>query len=148
VSLDSQAFLEDLCDELTASMARGRPIAIECEADDRPLSPDQAISLGLIINELVTNAIKHAFPEGRAGRIRVGFEALEDQLRLCVEDDGVGFSGRIRSNGGMGQDVVRGLSRELGGDLEVKTTNRGSSFRLSIPYFSTKAARPSAALIH
>jgi two-component system, sensor histidine kinase PdtaS len=143
VSLDSQDFLQDLCDELAGSMARGRPISIECEADEHPLSADQAIALGLIINELVTNAIKHAFPEGRAGRIRVGFKALEDQLRLRVEDDGVGFAGRM-PNGGMGQDVVKSLSRELRGELEVKTTIRGSSFRLSIPF---KSAQP-AALVH
>ena len=118
VSLDSQAFFQDLCDELKTSMARGRPISIECEADDRPLSTDQAASLGLIVNELVTNAIKHAFPEGRAGRIRVGFEALEDQLRLCVEDDGVRFAGRIRTKGGngprCGEGSVMSTRRRLG----------------------------------
>jgi two-component sensor histidine kinase len=131
VSLDSQAFIHELCDDLKDSMARGRPISIECQADSRQLCIDQAVSLGLIINELVTNAIKHAFPNHRAGRIRVVFETHEDHWCLTVEDDGSGFDDRC--NAGMGQDLVKGLSRQLGGDLRVKSTKSGSTFRLSIP---------------
>jgi two-component sensor histidine kinase len=90
------------------------------------------VSLGLIINELVTNATKHAFPDQRVGHIRVVFEALYDQSCLSVEDDGVGFD--ERRNAGMGEDLVRGLSRQLGGDLRAKSLKTGSKFRLSIPY--------------
>jgi two-component system, sensor histidine kinase PdtaS len=143
VSLGSRDFLENLCDELKGSLARGRQISIECEADDLPLSTHQAISLGLIVNELVTNAIKHAFPEGHKGCIRVGLEVLpEDQLRLRVEDDGVGFSNHRQRNGGMGQDLVKGLSCELGGHLEVKTSEKGSSIQLRIPYASSGPTTP------
>jgi two-component sensor histidine kinase len=95
---------------------------------------DQAMSLGLIVNELVTNAMKHAFPHGRAGRIRVAFEATKAELSLCVEDDGVGFSPGMRKDAGMGRDLVSGLAGQLGGRLEVASTNRGSSFHLSVPY--------------
>jgi two-component system, sensor histidine kinase PdtaS len=138
VSLGSRDFLENLCDELKASLARGRQISFECEVDDLRLSSHQAISMGLIVNELVTNAIKHAFPNGRRGRIRVGLDALEnDQLQLCVEDDGVGFADHPQQNGGLGQELVIGLSHELGGQLEVKTSEQGSSFHLRIPYVSS-----------
>jgi two-component system, sensor histidine kinase PdtaS len=138
VSLSSRAFLENLCDELKASLARGRQISIECMADDLHLSTDQAVSVGLIVNELVTNAIKHAFPNGRRGCIRVGFEVLEDnQLELCVKDNGVGFVDHPRRNGGLGQELVMGLSHELGGHLEVKTSEKGSSFHLRMPYASS-----------
>ncbi len=145
VSLDSQSFMRDLCDDLAASIARGRPIAIECRADSHPLCASQAVPLGLIVNELVTNAVKHAFPNGRAGRIRVDFEALEDGLHLCVEDDGAGFGGRTQPKSGMGRDLVDGLSRELGGDLEIQTTRNGSSFRLSFPYRSPDTSTRTAA---
>ena len=149
VSLGSQTLLEGLCADLKTSMARDRPISIECEADDRALDADQAISLGLIVNELVTNAIKHAFPNGRGGCIRVGLDALGDQLRLVVEDDGTGFDGK-RSDAGIGQELVRGLSRQLGGDLETRATKKGSSFHLSFPYkIPGRSVRPhSSAVIH
>jgi two-component sensor histidine kinase len=134
VLLDSQSFMRELCDDLNASAARGRPLSIECQADSRPLSMDQAVLLGLIVNELVTNAIKHAFPGGRAGHIRVGFEALGSQLRLAVKDDGVGLAGRTQDSSGMGQELVRGLAQQLSGELQVQSSPSGTSFRLLIPY--------------
>ena len=100
--MDSEEFFGELCNDLKASAARGRPVSIECKADSVPISMDQATSLGLIVNELVTNAIKHAFPNGRAGRIRVAFEALKNELKLCVEDDGVGFRPRMQKDAGLG----------------------------------------------
>jgi two-component system, sensor histidine kinase PdtaS len=132
VSLDSEVFIHELCDDLKASIARGRPISIECKADSRPLCIDDAVSLGLIINELVTNAVKHAF--SRAGRIRVEFEVDDEQWYLSVEDDGDGFDDA--SNEGMGLDLVRGLSRQLGGDLQVKSSKAGSTFCLSFRHLS------------
>ena len=134
VSLDSAAYIRELCDDLE-EMAHGRPVVIECEADSRPLGMHEAVLLGLILNELVTNAVKHAFPDSRAGRIRVRLEALDDQLRLSVEDDGVGFD-RSSRNGpdmGQGQALVLGLAHELEGNLEVQSTTSGSFFRLTFP---------------
>jgi two-component sensor histidine kinase len=137
MSLGSRDFLENLCEELKASLARDRLVSIECEADDLPLSKDQAVSLGLVVNELVTNAIKHAFPGGRRGCIRVDFEVFEErQLQLCVQDDGIGFADRAQRHGRLGQKLVHALSRELGGDLEIKSSATGSSFRLRIPRIS------------
>jgi signal transduction histidine kinase len=89
--------------------------------------------MGLIINELVTNATKHAFPGRRSGRIRVGLEGLEEQqMQLSVEDDGAGFDDSHRS--GVGQDLVRALSHDLGGEPNVKSTRSGSIFSLRFPY--------------
>ena len=117
-------------------MARGRLASIDCKADSLAIGMQQATSLGLIVNELVTNSIKHAFPNGRSGRIRVAFEVLKVELRLCVEDDGVGFRPRMRKDTGMGQDLVSGLADQLAGHLEVTSTSSGSSFRLSVPFAS------------
>ena len=119
VSLDSKTLIQELCDDLKASMARGLPITIECKVDGRSLCMHQAVSLGLIVNELVTNAIKHTFPDNRGGNIRVQLEVHDDQLHFLVADDGVGFGDCTESNPGIGQDLVRGLSRQLGGELEV-----------------------------
>jgi two-component sensor histidine kinase len=150
VSLDSRAFLENLCDELKASLARGRQISIQCQADDLSLSTHQAISVGLVVNELVRNAIKHAFPDDRRGRIRVYFQARKDnQLQLCVEDNGVGFSNHAQRDSGQGQELVKSLSRELDGHLEFKTSGEGSSFCLRIPYVNPlPSPGPHASTIH
>ena len=115
-----------------------------------PLSTHQAISVGLVVNELVTNAIKHAFPDDRRGRIRVCFEARKDnQLQLCVLDDGVGFTNHPQRKGGLGQELVKGLSRELDGHLEIKTSEEGSSFCLRIPYINPLPfAGPASTLVH
>ena len=112
---------------------------------------DQAVLLGLIVNELVTNAIKHAFPDGRVGRVSVGFEALGGQLRLCVQDDGVGFADRNRRDTGIGQDLIAGLSDQLGAELQVQSNGSGSSFHLSVPYVNPAQFGPSpksAELLH
>ena len=150
--VDSEQFFGELCNDLKASLARGQPVSIECKADSIPMCMDQATSLGLIVNELVTNAIKHAFPNGRSGRIRVAFEVSKDELSLCVEDDGVGFRPGRRKDTGMGQDLVSGLAAQLAGHLEVASMSSGSSFRLSVPFASpvpsTRSEQPSAASIY
>jgi two-component sensor histidine kinase len=133
VALDSEDFLIELCRDLEASMARGRALSIECVAVNRPLLVPVAIALGLIVNELVTNAVKYAFPDERRGTVRVSLEEGDNQLCLAVEDDGVGFRGRGRHDG-VGQDLVRALSHQLGGHLEVKTSDGGCAFRVIFPY--------------
>jgi len=81
----SERFFGELCNDLKVSLARDHPVSIECKADNIPMCMDQATSLGLIVNELVTNAIKHAFPNGRSGRVHVTFEVLKDEsFRLSV----------------------------------------------------------------
>ena len=86
VSLDSKAFIHELCDDLKASMARNRPISIECHADSNPLYIDDAVPLGLIINELVTNGIKHAFPDQRARQADIAVRgALEHPVEPIEE---------------------------------------------------------------
>jgi two-component system, sensor histidine kinase PdtaS len=152
-SLDSRAFIHELCDDLEG-MVGGRPLQIERDADSCSLCMHQAVSLGLVLNELVTNAVKHAFPNGRAGRISVRFEAHNDGFRLLVEDDGVGFGCSAPSgvNSGQGEELVRGLAHELGGDFRIVSSSQGSSCCLSIPRAGSQtpvlAAQSGAQLIH
>src|SRR5215475_13168182 len=92
VSVDSRHFIGDVCHDLQTSMARDRPISIEHIGMSYVLPVAQAIPLGLIINELVTNALKHAFPNNRRGAVRVCLDQpTADKLLLAVEDDGVGM---------------------------------------------------------
>jgi PAS domain S-box-containing protein len=91
-----------------------------------PLSINQAIPCGLIINELVSNALKHAFPGGRSGRILVELTAGGDgTVRLAVRDNGVGFPDGLdyRKTSSLGMQIVRGLVDQLGGRLTLDGRN-------------------------
>lgn len=87
--VEMRPYLEKLCRHLGDSLRDVRPIAVRVEAEDVHLQTDEAVPLGLIVNELVTNALKHAFPDHRSGTVRVILKG-SDPWNLIVEDNGVG----------------------------------------------------------
>ena len=95
-AVDSGIFVPDLCEDLQACARPG--VAIECRAESHDVSLTAAVPLGLIINELVTNSLKYAFPGQRPGLVRVLFVREGDRYRLLVEDNGVGMSGDVKGN--------------------------------------------------
>ncbi|WP_263786375.1 sensor histidine kinase [Salinibacter grassmerensis] len=115
--VEFDAYLEGLLDDLFRSH-RTDHIDRTLEADAQPLSVDQAIPAGLIVNELVTNALEHAFPTGQSGTVAVTFYADEGTARLAVADDGRGTDG-LDENGSLGLRLVRGLTRQLRGTLST-----------------------------
>ncbi|MBO0764940.1 MAG: sensor histidine kinase [Hyphomicrobiaceae bacterium] len=151
VCLDSKAFIQELCEDLQVLIARGQPLSIRCSAVSRRLSVAEAIPLGLIVNELVTNAVKYAFPDGRPGTVRVTLEEeAGDRLYLSVEDDGVGLGSGRSQGSGLGLDLVRALAQQLGGKLEVRPASQGGLFRLEFrgaPVAACAQQSP-AALVH
>lgn len=110
-------YLRELCAGLARANARRRGPALACTAADVALPVEAAVRLGLVVDELVTNAFRHAFPDGRTGRIDVGFSASPDAWRLTVEDTGIGLW-RASGRPGAGLDIARRLIGELGGRLE------------------------------
>jgi len=100
--------------------------------DDVTLDVGLAIPCALVINELVTNALKHAFPGGRGGTIRVAFARYGTALRLEVSDDGVGLPAgfEVGKSMSMGLQVVNALVAQLDGLLEV-VSGEGALFRLT-----------------
>jgi PAS domain S-box-containing protein len=109
-------------------------IALELEIEDVPLGVDRAIPCGLILNELISNALKHAFHDRKRGRIRVELARFERNLRLTVADDGVGLPTGFdaRRSTSMGLQLVHTLARQLEADLIVKSDG-GASFQLIFP---------------
>lgn len=105
-----------------ASMA-GVELQLEC--DDVSLPVDKAISCGLILNELITNAMKHAYPEGGRGQLYVGLQRIADgKVRLTVKDSGVGMQESERaSTGSLGLQLVNTLSAQLEGALRTEVNN-------------------------
>lgn len=110
-------------------------IALAIAVEDVALPVDKAIPCGLILNELITNALKHAFPEGRKGSIRVELRnELGKRLRIVVSDDGVGLPAGLDTHTAtsLGLNLVRMLTKQVGGTLEVDIGGR-TSFCLTVP---------------
>ncbi|MCB1776659.1 MAG: CHASE domain-containing protein [Candidatus Competibacteraceae bacterium] len=129
-------YVENLCIHLWRAMGSttGR-IELERQIDAVGLPLDQAVPCGLIINELVSNALKHAFPAGRGGRVRVTIQAQPDQrLALIVADDGVGLPPRAdpRCAETLGLQLVFMLVEQLRGTLVV-TRDTGTAFQIALP---------------
>src|SRR6202035_3141639 len=93
-------------------------IEIEVKAEPLQIDPDRAVPFGLLVNELATNAIKHAFPGG-TGHLMLGVERVGDQIELIVADDGVGIKdeGVARVPEKRGSDYVAIFVRQLGGTI-------------------------------
>jgi two-component sensor histidine kinase len=131
VSFDSRRFLEELCEDFRASVASLHSISIECAATSHLLPAVDALPLGLILNELITNAIKYAFPNGRAGTIRVSLDKFGDHLRLCVQDDGVGLRRPVQGKG-LGHSLVHALAQQLDASVEIKADgSRGTAISIT-----------------
>jgi len=126
--IDVRAYLTKLCEGLASSMiGSDSPIAIEVTASEGTTGSAQAVSLGLIVTELVINAIKYAFPEASQGaRISVGYTAGENGWRLRIADNGVG-KGDVQptAGGGLGTAIVTALSKQLGADIDVTSSPQG-----------------------
>jgi PAS domain S-box-containing protein len=95
------------------------------KVEDIYLDINTAIPCGLIINEVVTNSLKHAFPEGRSGEIRISFERLQDEneYHLRISDDGCGLRSSERTLNGksLGLEIVRALAKQLGAEVVVRS---------------------------
>jgi len=102
--------------------------------DPLPLGVDRAIPAGLILNELISNALKHAFPPGRRGYIWIEGGAREGRIQLSVRDDGVGIPADLQSRRpkSLGLEIVNILTRQLKGELAVESEH-GTAFRISFP---------------
>jgi two-component system, sensor histidine kinase PdtaS len=127
--VEMRAYLETLCARLSDASRDLRPIAIEVEADEVYLETDRAVAAGLIVNELVTNALKHAFPGNRGGTVKVILKKTPS-MRLVVEDDGVGYSAKQEN---MGSILTRRLAQQLGGAISWDEANPGCRASIAFP---------------
>ena len=118
-------------------------ISLDLAIDGVALPVDKAIPCGLILNELITNALKHGFPDGRRGTIRVELgKASRGKLRLSVEDDGVGMPAGIdiRQTQSLGMHLVCALTEQLGGELEM-SGDKGTAFKVTFAKDESDGAR-------
>jgi len=96
-------------------------IKLVLDVETIPLAVDKAIPCGLIVNELISNALKHGFPNNRAGTVRVELAAQAGLLRLCVKDDGVGLPAgfKIKESQSLGLQLVSTLCEQLDATVEI-----------------------------
>ncbi len=108
-------------------------VTLDLAIEDVALAVDKAIPCGLVLNELITNSLKHGFKDGRRGRVRVELARLDDaRCRVSVEDDGVGLpvGMEVAQSGSLGLLLVRTLAEQLEAELEVDGS-QGAAFRLT-----------------
>ncbi|MBI2262464.1 MAG: ATP-binding protein [Caulobacterales bacterium] len=118
-------YLSKLCASLSASMiGDSHPIVLKVAADHGRIGSDKAVSMGLIVTELVINAIKYAFPEPRAdARVLVGFESAGTGWILTISDNGVGAAETAvpLAHGGLGTAIVEALVKQLDARMQVQS---------------------------
>jgi two-component sensor histidine kinase len=127
------SYLERLCSGLVQLRPDHAAVTVRVQARDAELGLDRAVTLGLITTELVTNSLKHAFPDGRSGEVTVEFSCDEGQCVLVVADDGMGIAsheGTRPSRSGL--RLVASLALQLGATV-TEDGRQGTRFELRFP---------------
>jgi two-component sensor histidine kinase len=127
-----QPYFAQLCESLGASMIRDHDQSIVVNVDDSMAPADVSLSLALIVTELVINALKHAFPGGRAGKIKVDYLSHGPNWTLSVGDDGVGMPHDLaRVTPGLGTTIIESLAKQLRARVHVAEAQPGAMVSVS-----------------
>lgn len=126
-AVDMAAYLDSLVRELAESWSGAVGARLQLTAEPVRLDTDRAVSLGVIVNELITNACKYAYAPGEEGEVRIVLvKDGEDRLRLTVEDDGRGWTpGDAVQGTGLGARVIRAMADSLGAEIVYDAAHRG-----------------------
>lgn len=127
--VDAGTLIPGIVDPLREAFAL--PVAVDYDIDPLVLDRDRATPLALLVSEVVTNALKYAFPNGRSGRIAIGFKRQENgDVALTVADDGIGFDPRKMSNG-LGSRLIQAMVVQLDGTSRY-TVENGTRFEATL----------------
>jgi PAS domain S-box-containing protein len=129
-------YVDGLCSDLLQSYADGTShIRLHTELDELTFDVDTAVPCGLILNELLTNALKYAFPDGRSGDISIGLRGEAGHVTLSVRDTGIGFPADLdfRHTESLGLQLVSMLTEQLGGTMTL-SRECGTAFVVTFPY--------------
>jgi two-component sensor histidine kinase len=127
--VELRPYFTTLCASIGASMIRDHnQISLDVHVDDRTTSADVSVSLGLIVTELVINALKHAFPDDRAGKIKVDYRSHGPNWTLSVTDNGVGMpANSANAKGGLGTSIVQALTAQLQTVVKISDAQPGTA---------------------
>jgi two-component system, sensor histidine kinase PdtaS len=141
-SIDFHGFVERVIEKLSQTYAAGRSVRFMVSIADTPVDIRVAAPVSLIVNELVTNSLKYAFPDGRAGTITITTrEADDDTVELVVADDGVGLPPDfdVHTSQSLGMQLIQGLTDQIRGEL-AWTRAPGTRFTIRFPQSAETAS--------
>jgi two-component sensor histidine kinase len=121
-------FLERLARSVLAT--HGREASIRCVVEEKAplaLAPDELMTVGMLASELLVNAVRHGFPEGRKGRLGLVVDGAPARPRIVVEDDGVGLPALVDAGRSLGLRLVRSLAARLGADIDFEVPPGGGT---------------------
>lgn len=124
-----RSYFTQLCESLSVSMiADPNRLSISVTVDDSVVEADVSVSLGLIVTELVINALKHAFPDQQVGKIVIDYRATGSDWFLSVTDNGIGIpTGSNAPKAGLGTGIVEALAKNLQGEIQVSDGGPGTA---------------------
>ena len=138
-------YLRELAEEALASTGGDSAVSLQSRVEDGLVVPlSLAVPLALVVSELITNAVKYAFPNGY-GELRVELSRRDDNLIIGVADNGIGLPGGFdpaRSDG-LGMKIVTSLVRQVGGELQLHAGSPGTCFQVVVPDFLAPAGSES-----
>lgn len=138
-------YLEALLEDLRRSAESNRMSRLTLKAEAIEIDPDRAVAIGIIVNELVMNAVKYAYPDG-AGPIHVELKLRGDDILLSIADDGVGLDDNADPRGtGMGQRIVTAMAAKLEATVERDPGHSGTRIVVRFRRVSTPAPQANAA---
>jgi two-component sensor histidine kinase len=132
-SVDLRPYLTQLCQSLGASMiADPERLSIKVSVDDSSVAADVSISLGLIVTELVINALKHAFPDQPTGEIEIGYQSSGKDWTLSITDNGIGMpTGSNAPKAGLGTGIIEALAKNLQGEIQLSDAGPGTAVTIT-----------------
>lgn len=132
-SIELRPYLTQLCQSLSVSMVPDpERLTIDVNVDDSAVEADTSVSLGLIVTELVINALKHAFPDKKAGVIAIDYQSDGKDWTLTISDNGIGMpAGKDAPAAGLGTGIVEALVKNLGGKIQVSNNGPGTSVKIT-----------------
>jgi two-component sensor histidine kinase len=142
-------YFAQLCESLGASMISDHDqLSIEVNSDKSTVDADISVSLGLIVTELVINALKHAFPAGRHGKITVGYQSHGPNWTLMVGDNGIGMpEGKSAATPGLGTSIVEALAKQLRARVQVAPANPGTDVSVIHAHIAAVEAGPATVAV-
>ncbi|HMZ58278.1 MAG TPA: PAS domain-containing protein [Leptospiraceae bacterium] len=129
-SVSVREYISRLADDLSSVYPLKAGLSIETDIMEFSLDSNEASSLGILINELITNSVKYAFTEKESGHIRIKIEKRNGEISLHYSDDGGGIGEQTSRNSGFGFELIRMLSMQLKGKFRVENSG-GMNFYLN-----------------